>query len=93
VESGRPGWGAGNVISWALRLSLQELVKYEPAEGRGAEVSVTTGQPVGEALRGGSLLKAGNGSCFLSPKPYFKTIAPPPQGFPGPPHPALEPPS
>lgn len=56
-------------------------------------MSVTVGQLVGEALRRGSLLKAGNGFCFLSPKPYLKTIAPPPQGFPWQGHPALEPPS
>lgn len=44
---------------------------------RGMEVSVTIGHRVGQALRGGSLPKAGNGFGFLSPKPHLNTTAPP----------------
>lgn len=68
VEGG--GWetrlGSKNT-PLALQLSLRELVEEEPAEGGGGECHYWT--IGGGGLSGGSLLKAGNGSCFLSQNP------------------------
>lgn len=88
--------GSRELVSLALQLSSQELVKQEPAwgGGRGRAGGITAwGRELGRPLEEGPPRRQERALDSITPEPDLKTIVPPPRGFPRPGHPTLKAPT